>query len=305
MSIKYEEIVKEKEIGGMNTVNLNALFSSIPNKSEYSKGCLDKKERVLLLAIDMQNDFMDGGALGVPNAKKDVINTTKFIYRNLEKITKIYVSLDTHRPNQIFHPMWWVDKNGCHPEPLTVISNNEVKDGRWRAFDSSLQEESSNYVRELERIGKKKLSIWPYHCLEGTFGAALESQFSNMINYHSIVSKSDVIYVQKGKQKNSEMYGIIKPEVYSKAGVNEDLLEMIGEFDKIIIVGEAKSHCVLESVRQIVEYFANNKEITQNLYVFEDCTSSIPGFEDMTKKEFDILKKNYGINLVKSTDFVF
>ena len=45
---------------------------------------------------------MEQGALGVPGAKQDIANATKFIYRNLEKITDIMVSLDTHEPMEIF-----------------------------------------------------------------------------------------------------------------------------------------------------------------------------------------------------------
>ncbi|GAA3325211.1 hypothetical protein GCM10020331_056150 [Ectobacillus funiculus] len=74
-------------------------------------------------------------------------------------------------------------------------------------------------------------------------------------------------------------------------------------YDKIIVAGEAKSHCVLESVRQIVEYYANNRDILARIYLLDDCMSPIPGYEEMTeKKAFKELKDIYGVNIVNSTD---
>ena len=49
---------------------------------------------------------MDNGALGVPGAHGDVERMTQFIYNNMDKITNIAVSIDTHTPHQIFHPCW-------------------------------------------------------------------------------------------------------------------------------------------------------------------------------------------------------
>lgn len=44
---------------------------------------------------------MDNGALGVPGAHGDVERMTQFIYNNMDKITNIAVSIDTHTPHQI------------------------------------------------------------------------------------------------------------------------------------------------------------------------------------------------------------
>ena len=72
--------------------------------------------------------------------------------------------------------------------------------------------------------------------------------------------------------------------------------------DKIIVAGEAKSHCVLESIKQILEHYETRPEITQKIYILEDCMSSITGFEDITNKTFEDFKKKYKVNIVKSTD---
>ena len=87
---------------------------------------IESKERILFLAIDVQQDFMEGGALGVPGSGGDVERMTRFLYENMERISNIAVSLDTHTPHQIFHPCWWIDENGNHPAPNTPISLDDL-----------------------------------------------------------------------------------------------------------------------------------------------------------------------------------
>ena len=98
------------------------------------------------------------------------------------------------------------------------------------------------------------------------------------------------------------MYGIIKPEYDRKNFINIKFLNDIEKFDKIVIFGEAKSHCVMESVRQILEYYQDRPEITSKIYILEDCMSPIPGSEQITEDTFNNFKRDYKINIVKSTD---
>lgn len=300
MKTNFESIVDVNAIGEKNTRKMNDVLPLA--SSEQVKPAVEDDQNVLLLAIDFQNDFMENGELGVPGSHKDIENTTRFIYNNLEKITRIAVSLDTHQPQQIFHPSWWIDENGNHPQPFTVISAKDVEDGKWRAIVKP--KESLEYVQNLEKTAKKQLCIWTYHCLEGSFGAALEGQFSNMVYFHSVARKSITQRLVKGKDPLSEMYGIIKPEYDQKNYINIQFLNDLEKYDKIVVVGEAKSHCVLESVAQILDYYKDREDITSKVYILEDCMSSIPGFEDATENIFKDFKKNYKINIVKSTDLV-
>ena len=297
---KFEEIVNVAEIGGENTKGLNDLLR-IANQNKVAPSIVDEK-KVMFMGIDFQNDFMEKGELGVPNAHKDVERVTGFLYKNLTKITTIALSLDTHELHQIFHPSWWVDPSGNHPVPFTVIAKEDVEKGKWTAVKK--QKESLNYILHLDRIGKKQLVIWSYHCIEGTHGAALEGQFSNIVHFHSAVRQSKIQKIVKGQDPLSEMYGIIKPEYAEIDCTNYVFLNSLRTYDKIVIAGEAKSHCVLESVRQIIEYYEDNRELTAKIYVLEDCMSPIPGFEESTELAFKELQKNYGIHIVKSTEIM-
>jgi nicotinamidase-related amidase len=293
LKANYEEIVDVSAIGEKhNTKDMNKLF--VKADKENINPTSEDREKVILVGIDMQQDFMEKGTLGVQGSHKDVENLTKFIYNNFEKITKIAVSLDTHIPQQIFFPCWWFDKDGNNPAPYTTITWNDVNNGKWSPL---FPKKSKKYVQELQEI-----MIWTYHCLQGTSGAALENQFANMVLYHSIARQSRTINLVKGLDPFSEMYGIIKPEYDEHNTYNIDFLNLIEGYDKIIIAGEAQSHCVLKSIVQIAEHFHDRPEITSKIYVLEDCMSVIGGYEAVTEKTFKEFKQKYNINIINSTD---
>ncbi len=123
-----------------------------------------------------------------------------------------------------------------------------------------------------------------------------------MVYFHSVAKKAVVQRLVKGQDPLSEMYGVIRPEYDTKGFINLEFLNKLEKFDKIIIAGEAKSHCVLESIKQIVEYYKSRPEITKKIYILEDCMSSIPGFETITEQAFLEFKQRYQVNIVKSTE---
>lgn len=301
MNTNYNDIVNVPSIGEVeNPIALNDILRMA--NDEQMTPSHQNKERVLFLGIDVQQDFMDNGALGVPGAIGDVERMTKFIYNNMDQITNIAVSIDTHTPHQIFHPCWWIDENGNNPAPATPITLADLDAGKWRAVIAP--KDSREYVKHLEQDGKKTLVVWPYHCIQGTTGCALDNQFANMIYFHSVAKKSVVKRLVKGTDPLSEMYGIIKPEYDTHGYVNIEFLDQLENYDKIIIAGEAKSHCVLETIKQILENFQNRPEVTRKIYILEDCMSNIPGFEQISDDTFKNFVSAYGVNIVKSTDSI-
>lgn len=299
MKTKYEEIVNVNAIGkAENPISLNEILKKA--NDEQLTPSKQNKERVLFIGIDVQQDFMDNGALGVPGAHGDVERMTRFIYNNMDKISNIAVSIDTHTPHQIFHPCWWIDESGNNPAPYTPITLADLDSGKWRAVINPMA--SRDYVEHLEKDGKKTLCVWSYHCIQGTTGCALENQFSNMLYFHSVAKRYAFQPIVKGQDPLSEMYGIIKPEYDTKGYINIKFLNKIEQYDKIVIAGEAKSHCVMESIKQILEHYETRPEVTKKIYILDDCMSIIPGFEDATAQAFDEFKSKYHANLVNSTD---
>jgi nicotinamidase-related amidase len=255
----------------------------------------------LLILIDFQQDFMPNGALGVPGADQDVMRVTKWIYDNIAKLTTIAVSIDTHNPFQIFHPCWWENEKSENPPPFTAISLADLDSGKWRPV--ILPNHSREYVEALSKSNKKVLVIWPYHCLQGTQGCALDPQISNMVYFHSVARKSMAIRIVKGTDPGTEMYGIIKPEWDPKNFVNIQFLNKLEQYQQIVIAGEAKSHCVLESILQMLEHYKQRPEITKRVFILEDAMSIIPGFEGITDAAFKDFKSKYQVNLTTTKDF--
>lgn len=304
MKTNYEQIVNVDKIGQHSAVDMNAIFAMA--EKERFTASIDDSPRRLLLCIDVQKDFIEGGALAVPGSIGDVERMTRFIYNNMEAISSIMCSLDTHIAHQIFHPCWWVNSEGDHPDPYTVITYDDVANNRWRPVIGNPLD-SIQYLKELEKAGngKKKLTIWPYHCIKGTEGNSLENEFAKMVYFHSVARKCVDPMIPKGEDPYSEMYGIIKPEYSKKNFINTPVLTAIEKYDEIYVVGEAASHCLMESVKQIAEHFTNRPEVTQKITVLEDCTSPIVGYEADTAAAFDNFKNSYGIKFAKSTDIQF
>jgi nicotinamidase-related amidase len=297
----YENIVKTEFIGKVeNPIKVNDIAVMANEEKVNAKKSFDDSTKNLLVMIDPQIDFMPAGALGIPGADKDIERLTKFIYKNFEKITRTVFSLDTHKIFQIFHPAWWVDANGKNPRPSTLIKAEDVKSGKWFATINPVG--SITYLEEIEKLGQS-LIVWPYHCLIGTVGHAVENQLSNMLIFHSIarsyIPEETII---KGYDPMSEMYGIIHPLYSPKNTINTAFLNVVEKYDAIVIAGEAKSHCVLESIKQITAYYANRPEITSKIKILGDCMSTIGGFEKQTEAAYEALSKQHKIQIVNSTD---
>lgn len=299
MKTKYNQIVDIEKIATENNFsNINEIISF--GKSESIK--IEHNKKSLLLAIDVQNDFMEGiGSLPVVGSRNDVKNLTKWIYNNLAALSQIMCSIDTHSIKQIFHADWWKDNNNNPPPPFTIISHQDVLEGKWIPEE---KEHTLAYLQHLEIENMKQLCIWPYHCLENTYGMQLETEFTKMIYFHSAVHHNSPIFVSKGQNPLTEMYGIIKAEYDPNEFVNHTVLDTIKQFEEIYIAGEASSHCVLSSIEQILNYFGNDISITSRFTILIDCMSPISGFENSTLERFHELKEKYKINIKKSTEVV-
>lgn len=262
--------------------------------------------RTHLLIVDMQVDFCHStGTLYVPGALDDLRRLIRFIYRQAEYITNITCSLDSHLPLQIFHPGWWTDGSGRNPPPFTIITCEDVENGKWRPL---LEPEwSVQYTRRLQEQAKKQLTVWPYHCLVGSPGQLLDPQLFSAVVWHSLARNTQPDFWVKGSIPKTEFYSIVQPEIevpeHPQGGKNRRMLDLLRKSDRLFIAGEAKSHCVLETVEDLVEEFSGQPELLQRMYVLQDCTSSIAhpavDYETIANQRFADFAK-LGVHLVSS-----
>jgi nicotinamidase/pyrazinamidase len=264
-------------------------------------------KRVALILVDYQHDFVDpSGSLYVPGALEDISRLLSWFYRNGHRIGTIYASLDTHLPRQIFFGSWWVNAKGEHPQPYTTISSEEVERGDWRLVREV--EWSLSYVRQLQKQARKDLMIWPFHTMEGTLGHMLAAPISEAIAWHSAARQTQPRYIVKGLTERSEYYGIFGAEIPDpedpESRLNTALLEEFLQYERIYIAGEAKSHCVLESERQLVNYLRERPEQLRKLYFLRDCTSSVKhpsiDFDAQAERELGEMER-LGVQMVQSS----
>ncbi|MCG6981855.1 MAG: isochorismatase [Deltaproteobacteria bacterium] len=287
------------------------------------------KFRISLLLVDVQNTFcipdfelFVGGASGT-GAVDDNRRLCEFIYANLNVITEICPTMDTHQAMQIFHSIFLVNDKGEHPQPYTLITLEDIEQGVWK-FNPELspslnidetygQQYLHHYTRQLQRGGKYDLTIWPYHAMLGGIGHALVSAVEEAIFFHSIARHNQPDFQVKGGNPFTENYSVLSPEVLEDAmgeqvaEKNVGFVKKLLDFDAVVIAGQAKSHCVAWTIDDLLnEIQVSEKGLAEKVYLLEDCTSPvvIPGAMDYTEQATAAFQRfaDAGMHIVRSTD---
>lgn len=285
--------------------------------------------RICLLAIDVQNTFcipdfelFVGGRSGM-GAVHDNIRLCEFIYRNLDRITQIALTMDTHTAVQIFHSVFWVNEAGSHPPAMTMISLEDVERGVWKANPAiasnlgqnveQLQAYALHYVRTLDQNGKYPLTIWPYHSMLGGVGHAVVSAVEEACFFHNMARSSQTHFEMKGGNPLTENYSVLKPEILETqhhqaiAQKNTAFVQKLLSFDAVLIAGQAKSHCVAWTIDDLLtEIQAVEPTLAQKIYLLDDCTSPVvvPGVVDFTEQADAAYQRfaEAGMHIVQSTE---
>ena len=236
-----------------------------------------------LLAIDVQNDFCNpNGSLFVPGADQDAVRLGDMINANLKKIDEIHVTLDSHRTVDVAHPIFWVDSRGKHPNPFTIISEDDLVNGVWTTTNPAWRQRGIDYVKALAANGRYPLCIWPPHCRIGTWGHSIVKPVSDAIlKWEEEFAIAD--FVTKGSNIFTEHYSALQADVPdpsdTETGINTRLLEFLQAADVILISGEALSHCVASTVTDIANNFG--EENIKKFVLLEDTCSNVPSFENL------------------------
>ncbi|QSQ13713.1 nicotinamidase [Myxococcus landrumensis] len=241
----------------------------------------EDRVRVAAFGIDVQVGFcIPGASLFVPGAVEDTQRSLRWLYSHLGRLTELVFSLDTHRVFQIFHPAWWRDAEGNPPAPFTNISAAEVRSGRWRA--TRFPEESLEYCERLEAQGRYVLTVWPFHALLGGVSHALVPAFYEASAFHAIARDTATHFELKGEHPLTENYSVLSPEVTEVKGqrvgeFNTRLFERLMTFDRIYVFGQAKSHCVLSTLRDLREHIEKtDRSKMGRVHILVDTMSPVP-----------------------------
>lgn len=231
-----------------------------------------------LLIIDPQNDFHPGGSLAIPTADEDAERIAALIRSRAHEIDRIVVTLDSHQRIHIAHGVFWTNDQGEHPPPFTTITREDIARGTWRAVDAKSQAAAEEYAERLEERGKK-ICVWPEHCIIGSPGHNVRAVILDAVNYWAVARMKEVTFFWKGQNCLTEMYSALRAEVpvpSDERTVNTGLIRALRESSRVLVCGQALSHCVNFTVRDLVEIYKDLGSIT----ILRDCTSAVPGFEE-------------------------
>ena len=268
----------------------------------------EDQKRVALLLIDVQNTFclpefeLSVAGRSGRGAVEDVERIAELLYRRLDGVTQVIATLDTHSAAQIFHPVFWLDADGRHPAPHTVIRVEDVESGRYRVNpalaplvaprkDFDLAEWGRRYARQLAEGGKYPLVVWPYHSMLGGIGHALVALVEEAVFFHGVARQSPTRLEIKGRHALTENYSALRPEVglddrgQPLVPENRALVEHLLGFDEILVAGEARSHCVAWTVADLLaEIRARDEALARKVILLDDCASAVvvPGVVDFT-----------------------
>lgn len=256
----------------------------------------------LLSLIDPQDDFvMRDGKLPVKGAIFDIYRVIRLVYNHPEQIDQIVISLDQHLPNMIFFSTWWVGPDGSAPRPLTRITWDDVRRGRW--MPRFKKQWSRYYVKKLGEIW-----IWPFHCMLGTEGANVVSALAEAIAWHAAARNYNPIYILKGMIPESEFFGPFQCCVpvpgHPEGNLNIKLLDEIACYKRIFIAGEAEDFCVREGLCQMIGYYERkNPKTIKKIHLLKDCTSLVfPEKRDEADKILAGMTEK-GVKIINSTEF--
>jgi nicotinamidase/pyrazinamidase len=129
--------------------------------------------------------------------------------------------------------------------------------------------------------GKYVLVVWPEHCLVGSWGHNIHADVKKALDAWTRKKLKTVNVVIKGTNPGTEHYSAVRAEVPdpqdASTEINTDLIASLSRADRIFVAGEALSHCVASTVRDVVAVLPAGA--TEKVVLLTDCASSVGGFE--------------------------
>ena len=258
-----------------------------------------------LLIIDPQVDFCHPqGSLYVPNAEQDMHRLNDFIQTHRDRLSEIHITLDSHARLDIAHPLFWMDENGNPPAPFTQVTAEEVRQGKWKTVHPENQDSAQTYLNALDESGRYPHIIWPEHCLLGTLGHTVDAHLLEGLKNWESHHRHDVQYILKGLNPLTEHFSAVQAEVVDESDphtqVDTQWIAQLEEADTIWVAGEASSHCVAHTVRDLLKHFSS-VDSAKKVALLTDTMSPVGGFEDFESRFFEEVQAQ-GVRLTTTKD---
>lgn len=172
-------------------------------------------EKSALLVVDIQNDFLPGGSLAVPDGDA-IIPVVNRIMHQVEFDCGIYLSKD-------WHPSDHVSFASSHPGKT--------------AFESTTL--YNGYKHPVEQV------LWPDHCVQHSYGSRFASQLT-------IPDGKSTCVVKKGMNRLYDSYSAFYDNAKIEETMLREELKK-NEVETLYVCGLALDYCVLFSVLDAIE----------------------------------------------------
>ena len=151
--------------------------------------------------------------------------------------------------------------------------------------------------------------------LLGGIGHALVSSVEEALFFHSIARTAQYEIEIKGDRPFTENYSVVGPEVLTgpmgeTLGThNQKFIEQLQQYERLIIAGQAKSHCVAWTIADLLsDIQAVDAELAKKVYLLDDCTSPIviPGVVDHTLAANEAFNRfaDAGMHIIRSDQLI-
>jgi len=290
--------------------------------------------KIDLMIIDPQNSFckvvppedqqkLHDGELCVPGAWDSICRVGNMVERLGKKLNAIRVTLDSHHPFHIAHPTWFKDNSGNPPPYFTIMKNWNGAIAGSHAPDYSNSVEYSctipamtkwtlDYLKALEDGKRYPHCVWPNHCEIGTPGHNVIAPLYDALRSWAISTQSTIDFVTKGSNVKTEHFSAVRSEVFDPddltTQLNTDFITSFMEADEILLSGEALSHCLANTVRDIANEFTvgslgDNDEFIRKCVLLTDASDNVPYFEKLGE---DFVKEmvSRGMKTSTTTDYL-
>lgn len=159
------------------------------------------------------------------------------------------------------------------------------------------------YLENLEKNNRHKLTIWPNHCLIGSWGNLIQKNIFESLENWEIYNIKNVNFLLKGSYPHSEHYSALRAEVPSEEDpqthLNSQFITSLPEDGTILVAGQALDFCVFYTLKDLKEALYN-KDL--KIKLLTDCTNSI---EPKNKREVEKNIKSMGIELINTEKILF
>jgi nicotinamidase/pyrazinamidase len=207
-------------------------------------------KKKILIIVDPQNDFIEGGSLAVEGARKAMENLTKHLQARSSEYDHIYVSLDTHNPTNLGFKMNWLGSGLDKIIPGQLFPVEAIKSGEvYPRFKYTRDQDIAVVLKQ------PNFMAWPPHCIKGTPGHDIYGPLENVL----ALLKDKVTFITKGEDDARDNYSIFH---YGDRGLTE-AGEYFNLWDKrydnpdVFIAGLALDYCVFETVKSLQEISQN------------------------------------------------